>query len=86
MEQVLINYTMAKSAILEFHFWLRLADQQTQDLTHVQYKLRQIAYVDSVCRSVCKPKTDGFVDSLSLDTNAISTLTVYVLVPIVRRI
>ena len=59
MEQVSVNSTLLKSAILEFRFWVRLIDLRTQDLTQIQYKLRQIAYVDTVCRSVRKPYGHG---------------------------
>ena len=55
----------AKSAILQFHFWARLADQRMQHLTQVQYKLEQIVYVDVdyVCRSVYKPKNQWLLKS-----------------------
>ena len=66
MEQVAINSTLVENAILEFYTWVRSADLRTQDLTQVQNKLRQIAYVDSVCRSVLKP-IDRWVCKSSLD-------------------
>ena len=60
MKQVSINSTLVKGAILELHFWVRLADLRTQDLTQVWYKLHQIMYVEVYA----KPKTDGFVNPL----------------------
>ena len=56
MEQVPINSTMAKSAILELHFRVRSADLRKQDMTQVQYKFHQITHVDFYGEIVCKPR------------------------------